>query len=110
MLVIGRALMGRPRVLLLDEPSLGLAPLIAEEVYERLDAIRRSGVTALVVEQNTAMALTVRRALTSWRAAASCLMALPRNWPIIRVSARLISAADLIGFAGRTPSARCARG
>jgi branched-chain amino acid transport system ATP-binding protein len=59
MLAIGRALMGRPRMLLLDEPSLGLAPKIAEEVYERLDEIRRGGVTILVVEQNTAMALAV---------------------------------------------------
>jgi branched-chain amino acid transport system ATP-binding protein len=59
MLAIGRALMARPRVLLLDEPSLGLAPLIAEEVYERLAEIRRRGVTILVVEQNTAIALEV---------------------------------------------------
>jgi len=59
MLAIGRALMARPRVLLLDEPSLGLAPLIAEEVYERLTEIRRMGVTILVVEQNTAIALAV---------------------------------------------------
>jgi branched-chain amino acid transport system ATP-binding protein len=59
MLAIGRALMARPRVLLLDEPSLGLAPAIAEEVYERLAAISRNGVTLLVVEQNTTMALAV---------------------------------------------------
>ncbi len=57
MLAIGRALMARPRVLLLDEPSLGLAPLIAEEVYGRLAEIRSMGVTVLVVEQNTAIAL-----------------------------------------------------
>ena len=59
MLAIGRALMTRPRVLLLDEPSLGLAPLIAEEVYDRLGEIGQMGVTILVVEQNTAMALAV---------------------------------------------------
>lgn len=57
MLAVGRALMARPRVLLLDEPSLGLAPLIAEEVYERLTEIKRMGVTILIVEQNTAIAL-----------------------------------------------------
>ena len=57
MLAIGRALMARPRVLLLDEPSLGLAPLVAEEVYQRLAEIQRMGVTVLVVEQNTAIAL-----------------------------------------------------
>jgi branched-chain amino acid transport system ATP-binding protein len=59
MLAVGRALMSRPKVLLLDEPSLGLAPLIAEEVYDRLAVIGKLGVTILVVEQNTAMALSV---------------------------------------------------
>ncbi len=59
MLAIGRALMSKPRVILLDEPSLGLAPLLAEEVYVRLSQISRSGVTMLLVEQNTAMALSV---------------------------------------------------
>ncbi len=51
--------MARPRVLLLDEPSLGLAPLIAEEVYARLAELTRSRLTILLVEQNTAMALAV---------------------------------------------------
>ena len=59
MLAVGRALMSRPKVLLLDEPSLGLAPVVAEEVYDRLAEIGRSGVTILLVEQNTAMALSV---------------------------------------------------
>lgn len=59
MLAIGRALMSRPQVLLLDEPSLGLAPLIAEEVYARLQKIGETGMTTLVVEQNTALALEV---------------------------------------------------
>jgi branched-chain amino acid transport system ATP-binding protein len=59
MLAVGRALMSRPQALLLDEPSLGLAPLIAEEVYDRLAEIGKMGVTILVVEQNTAMALSV---------------------------------------------------
>lgn len=59
MLAIGRALMSRPKVLLLDEPSLGLAPLMSEEVYDRLAVVSREGVTMLLVEQNTAMALSV---------------------------------------------------
>ena len=59
MLAIGRALMSRPRVLLLDEPSLGLAPLLSEEVYEQLATINRMDLTMLIVEQNTAMALSV---------------------------------------------------
>jgi branched-chain amino acid transport system ATP-binding protein len=60
MLAIGRALMSRPRMLLLDEPSLGLAPLLSEEVYAQLAEInRRIGLTMLIVEQNTVMALSV---------------------------------------------------
>jgi branched-chain amino acid transport system ATP-binding protein len=59
MLAIGRALMARPRLLLLDEPSLGLAPLIAEELYEKIRNINRSGVTVLLVEQNTVLALAI---------------------------------------------------
>jgi branched-chain amino acid transport system ATP-binding protein len=59
MLAIARALMGRPRLLLLDEPSLGLAPRLAEEVYERIAGLKRSGLTVLVVEQNTVLALKV---------------------------------------------------
>ena len=56
---IARALMSRPKVLLLDEPSLGLAPLLAEEVYARLSEISATGVTILLVEQNTIMALSI---------------------------------------------------
>ena len=59
MLAIGRALMSRPRVLLLDEPSLGLAPVLSEEVYEQLATLVRSELTMLVVEQNTVLALSV---------------------------------------------------
>ena len=57
MLAIGRALMARPRLLLLDEPSLGLAPVIVDEVFHALDAITRTGVGMLLVEQDVERAL-----------------------------------------------------
>lgn len=61
MVAIGRALMGKPRLLLLDEPSHGLAPKIVQELHDALVAIHRSGVTTLLVEQNTQLALSVAR-------------------------------------------------
>jgi branched-chain amino acid transport system ATP-binding protein len=57
MLAIGRALMGRPRILLLDEPSLGLAPVIIRDVFDALIRLSREGLTILLVEQNARMAL-----------------------------------------------------
>lgn len=57
MLAIGRAMMAKPRLLLLDEPSLGLAPIIVKNIFSALADIRKSGVTILVVEQNARMAL-----------------------------------------------------
>ncbi len=57
MLAIGRALMGGPRVLLLDEPSLGLAPVIVKQVFDALGILRRDGMTILLVEQNARKAL-----------------------------------------------------
>ena len=57
MLAIGRALMSRPRLLLLDEPSMGLAPLIVEAIFDIIEQIRSSGATILLVEQNAAQAL-----------------------------------------------------
>jgi branched-chain amino acid transport system ATP-binding protein len=59
MLAIGRALMGRPRLLLLDEPSLGLAPLIVRQIFRIIREINQRGATILLVEQNAHMALTV---------------------------------------------------
>jgi len=57
MLAIGRALMSRPRMLLLDEPSMGLAPLIVQTIFETIRAIAAEGVTLLLVEQNAKLAL-----------------------------------------------------
>jgi len=57
MLAIGRALMGRPRLLLLDEPSMGLAPLMVERVFEVIRGVAAEGVTLLLVEQNARLAL-----------------------------------------------------
>jgi branched-chain amino acid transport system ATP-binding protein len=59
MLAIGRALMARPKVLLLDEPSLGLAPIVVENIFEIIQRINREGVTILLVEQNAQMALHI---------------------------------------------------
>jgi len=59
MLAIGRALMGRPKILLLDEPSMGLAPLIIEELFEKIVAINEKGTPILMVEQNASMALEI---------------------------------------------------
>lgn len=59
MLAIGRALMGRPRLLILDEPSLGLAPIIVENIFKLLGRINSEGVTILLVEQNAMAALKI---------------------------------------------------
>ena len=59
MLAMGRALMSRPRLLLLDEPSMGLAPLMVQKVFETVLAVSREGVTILLIEQNAKLALEV---------------------------------------------------
>jgi branched-chain amino acid transport system ATP-binding protein len=59
MLAIGRALMARPKVLLLDEPSMGLAPVLVELVFKTIQDINRQGMTVLLVEQNAHMALSI---------------------------------------------------
>jgi branched-chain amino acid transport system ATP-binding protein len=61
MLAIGRALMARPTLLLLDEPSLGLAPLIIDQLFDAIAAINADGVAILLIEQNAALALEVSR-------------------------------------------------
>jgi branched-chain amino acid transport system ATP-binding protein len=59
MLVIARALMSRPKLLLLDEPSLGLAPVVVDTIFEMIAELKRSGLTIVLVEQNAAKALSV---------------------------------------------------
>jgi branched-chain amino acid transport system ATP-binding protein len=59
MLAIARALMGHPRLLLLDEPSMGLAPLLVEEIFNAVTELRRQAMTILLVEQNALAALAV---------------------------------------------------
>jgi branched-chain amino acid transport system ATP-binding protein len=61
MLAIGRALMAQPRLLLLDEPSMGLAPILVERIYETVGEINRQGTTILLVEQNANFALDVSK-------------------------------------------------
>jgi branched-chain amino acid transport system ATP-binding protein len=61
MLAIGRALMARPRLLMLDEPSMGIAPILVQRIYETIGEINRAGVAILLVEQNANYALDVSR-------------------------------------------------
>ena len=104
MLAIGRALMGKPRLLLLDEPSMGLAPLIVEQIFDIVREINDDGVTVLLVEQNAGQALAPgqprlrardRRDRARRAPAGSCSpttgSARPtsaRNWPADRGRAR----------------------
>ena len=59
MLAMGRALMSRPKILFLDEPSMGLAPLLVQEIFDIIQDINKSGTTVLLVEQNASMALQI---------------------------------------------------
>ena len=59
MLAVGRALMSRPKLLMLDEPSLGLAPLVVKEIFRTIEALRQAGVSILLIEQNARAALEV---------------------------------------------------
>ncbi len=75
MLAIGRALMGRPKLLMLDEPSMGIAPILVQRIYETISEINRSGVAILLVEQNANHALDAAKrgyVLETGRVVLSC--------------------------------------
>ena len=59
MLAMGRALMSRPKLLMLDEPSMGLAPILVEQIFDIIADLHRQGATILLVEQNAQMALSI---------------------------------------------------
>ncbi len=86
MLAIGRALMARPRLLLMDEPSMGLAPVLVDQVFDIIQAINGQGTTILVVEQNAAVALSI----------ASRGYVLQNGRIVIHDTARALLAADQI--------------
>jgi branched-chain amino acid transport system ATP-binding protein len=87
MLAIGRALMARPRLLMLDEPSMGIAPILVQRIYETIGEINRSGVTILLVEQNANYALDVSQrgyVLETGRVVLANKSALLRNDPEVQ--------------------------
>jgi branched-chain amino acid transport system ATP-binding protein len=59
MLAFARALLSRPRILLLDEPSMGLSPILVQQIFDMVEAIHRDGATILLVEQNARLALAI---------------------------------------------------
>ncbi len=59
MLAMGRALMSKPRLMMLDEPSMGLAPILVEQIFDIISALNKDGTTILLVEQNAQMALSI---------------------------------------------------
>ena len=59
MLAVGRALMSRPKILLMDEPSMGLSPLLVKEIFKIIEEVHKQGITILLVEQNAKMALSI---------------------------------------------------
>jgi len=59
MLAVGRALMGKPKMMLMDEPSMGLSPLLVKEIFEIIKEVNKQGITILLVEQNAKMALAI---------------------------------------------------
>ena len=79
MLATGRGMMSRPRLLLLDEPSMGLAPLLVNQIFETILDINEQGTTILLVEQNAHMALSIADRVMCWKPAKSCWRAKRKN-------------------------------
>ena len=84
MLAVGRALMGQPDLLMLDEPSLGLAPLVVKEIFRTIEGLRATGVTILLVEQNARAALEVADHGYVLEMGEIALGAPPSSWPMTR--------------------------
>ena len=107
MCAIGRALMARPKLLLLDEPSMGLAPILVETIFEIIVEINKQGTTVLLVEQNALMALPSPTAATCSRPGRSCSRTTPRRCARTTRCARRTSAkseSPHVRFAAQNPS------
>ena len=94
MLAIARALMSRPKLLLLDEPSLGLAPIVCHTIFSTIDEIKAAGTTVLLVEQNANAALKHSDRGYVLETGAVMLKGRPRRLPAIHGSARRTSASN----------------
>ena len=92
MVAMGRALMARPKLLCMDEPSMGLSPAFVEQVFDIIQAINKQGTSIFMVEQNANMALSIAHTVTFSRPAKSCFTARLRAFATTRWCSRLISA------------------
>ena len=99
MLAIGRALMARPRLILLDEPSMGLAPRLVEQIFSTVTEFKRRGLTVLLVEQNAAPRSRSPTAATSWRPGGSRSAAAAAPCSTTTACARPISGSEPAGHA-----------
>ena len=112
MLAMGRALMSKPKVMLLDEPSMGLAPVLVDVIFDTIRALHAAGTTILLIEQNARMALQVADRGYVIESGASCSQTAPTTCARTRRSATRISASrsafqsDSSGIRARARSGR----